>query len=174
MDDVLGLMARYKNAMALLAAARKAREQGYSAIEAYSPFPVEGLSDCLEQKESALPWIVFTGGVIGAVSGFMMEYIANVWAYPLNIGARPFNSWPAFVPIAFELTILVAAISGFVGLVLRCGFPRLNHPVFSVPDFKRATIDSFFLCIFSKDIKFNLTGTKEFLGTTGPEEIYQI
>ena len=167
-----GFAACYGTEGALLKAARQAKEKGYTSIEAYSPFPVEGISEVLGHKEKHLPWMVFAGGVFGAVSGFMMQYVSSVWHLPLNIGGRPLNSWPAFIPITFEFTILFAAAAGFVGFVSRCRLPEIYHPVFDIPGFERATADRFFLCVMAEGKNFDLAGTRAFLDDTGAEAVY--
>lgn len=169
--EILGLAARYESTQRLLEAARRAKDKGYRLIEAYSPHPVEGISEILGQKELRIPWIVFIGGICGGLTGFMMQYIANVWDLPLDIGGKPYNSWPAFIPITFELTILFAAISGFLGFIIRCKLPKVYHPTFSITGFEKATLDKFFLCIFSEDKHFDLKITRDFLNSTNPEDV---
>jgi hypothetical protein len=142
----------------------KTREAGYRRIEAYTPFPVEGLSEALALKRNNVPLITLIGGLTGGLGGFFFQYWASVIAYPLNIGGRPLNSWPAFIPVTFELTVLGAALSAVFGMLALNGLPRPHHPLFNVQRFvKHATSDRFFLCIEARDPKFNLSESARFL-----------
>jgi hypothetical protein len=137
-------------------------------MDAYSPFPVEGLADALKLKPSKLPYAVLGGGITGGLLGFFMQYYATVIDNPLIIGGKPLFSWPAYVPITFELTILLAALGGVIGLFIVTGFPQPYHPVFNVEDFqKHGSIDGFYLGIESTDPNFNLADTRKFLESLG-------
>ncbi|HTR81734.1 MAG TPA: DUF3341 domain-containing protein [Bacteroidota bacterium] len=160
---IFGLMAEFGSPEEVVQAAQRTCEQGYTRTDAYSPFPVEGLYEALGARKSRLPLLVLCGGIVGGLSGFFMQYYAAVFGYPLNIGGRPLNSWPAFIPITFELTILVAGLSAVVGMLFRNGLPRPYHPVFNVPGFERATTDGFFLCIEATDPMFDQQKTAAFL-----------
>ena len=168
---VYGLMAEFEDPNQLVAAAHRAREAGYRRMDAYSPFPVDGLADVLGFRDTKVPLIVLIGGVTGGVGGFFMQYFANVYSFPLNIGGRPHNSWPSFVPITFELTVLGAALAALVGMLALNGLPMPYHPVFNVPRFALATRNRFFLCIEARDPKFDLEATRLFLETLEPKEI---
>jgi hypothetical protein len=131
-QEIYGILARFPDSETLVSAARRAAESGYCQMDAYTPFPVEDLSEALRLKPSRLPFAVLGGGVLGGLLGFLMQYYATVIDMPLNIGGRPLNSWPAYIPITFELTILLAAFGGVLGLFVVTGFPQPYHPVFNV------------------------------------------
>jgi hypothetical protein len=160
---LFGLMAEFEEHEVLLEAARRAYSEGYRRMDAYSPFPVEGLSEALGLEQSSIPLFTLAGGIIGGLGAYFMEWIAMAKLYPLNVGGRPMNSWPAFIPVTFELTVLIASVSAFVGVFVLCHLPRPNHPVFNVPEFERASNDRFFLCIEADDPKFDLSETRKFL-----------
>ena len=164
-------MAEFDNPNALLAATTRARVEGYRQMDAYTPFPVEGLAEALGFQDTRVPLLVLIGGLVGCAAGYLMQYYLAAIDYPLNIGGRPLNSWPAFIPITFELTILVAALSAVLGMLALNGLPQPYHPVFNVPRFALASRNRFFLCIESVDPKFDLERTREFLMTLGPREV---
>ncbi len=168
---VYGLMAEFENPTALVAATDRARREGYRRMDAYSPFPIEELHEALGSEHTRLPLIVLLGGIFGGLGGFTLCYWVSAIAYPLNIGGRPFNSWPAFIPVTFECTILAAALSAVFGMLALNGLPMPYHPVFNVPRFSAASRNRFFLCIESTDPKFDLAMTKEFLESLGPQEV---
>jgi len=146
-----GLMAEFTSGDSLLQATRRAYEEGYRRMDAYSPLPIDGLAEALGFHRTRVPLIVLLGGIVGCVSGFALQYWISAIDYPVNVGGRPYNSWPSFVPVTFELTILFAASAAFFGFVGLAGFPAPYHPVFRVPRFKRASNDGFFLCIEARD-----------------------
>jgi hypothetical protein len=158
----------------LLAAARRTREAGYSKMDAYSPFPVEGLAEALGLRRTRLPLLVLIGGVLGCVGGFFLQWWISVVYYPLNVGGRPLNSWPAFIPVTFELTILSAAIFAVLGMLALNGLPMPYHPVFNVPRFDHATRNRFFLCIEATDPKFDREATRAFLQQLTTGEVYDV
>src|SRR5580765_2524037 len=168
---IYGLMAEFDDASALVAATSKARDEGYRRMDAYSPFPVEELHDDMGAHHSRLPLIVLIGGVVGCISGFLLQYWASAIAYPVNVGGRPFNSWPAFIPVTFECTILGASLSAVLGMLALNGLPMPYHSVFNVPRFVLASRNRFFLCIEARDRKFDLEATRRFLETLGPREV---
>jgi len=167
MNRIHGLMAEFSTHEELVHAARKAYEQGFRKMDAYAPFPVEGLAEALGKK-TRLPLLVLIGGIIGGVGAYFMEWDANVISYRINIGGRPLNSWPAFVPIAFELTVLGASLTAFFFALGLNGLPKPYHPVFNVPEFERASQDRFFLCIETIDPHFHPDQTREFLQDLNP------
>ena len=169
-----GLMAEFDSPERLLEAAKRACAQGYRRLDAFSPFPVEGLAEAVGFHRTRLPVIVFIGGLIGCSGGFFMQWWPNVVGYPLNIGGKPFNSWPAFIPITFELTILAAALSTVFGLLALNGLPTPYHPVFNAPRFELASRDRFFLCIKARDPKFDAVRTREFLLSLDPRDVCEV
>lgn len=164
-----GLMAEFLTAQALLDATRRARQAGYRAMDAYTPYPVEGLPAELGLGRSRIPSIVLIGGLVGGGAGFLMQYWTMAVDYPLNSGGRPYNSWPVFMPVAFEVLILVASLAAFLGMLFLNGLPQPHHPVFNLPRFARASQDRFFLCIEATDPQFDCQRTAEFLGELHPE-----
>jgi hypothetical protein len=159
-----GVVAEFETAEQLIQASEKTRLAGYRWFEAYTPFPVEGLSEAIGLKRNAVPLITLIGGLLGGLGGFFFQYWVSVIAYPENIGGRSLNSWPAFIPVTFELTVLGASLSAVFGMLALNGLPRPHHPLFSVERFaKHASIDRFFLCIEARDPKFNLNDSSRFL-----------
>jgi hypothetical protein len=171
---VYGLVAEFDDPAALLRAAEAERQAGYRRADAYSPFPVEGLAEALGFRRTGIPRLVFLGGLAGCVGGFAMQYYAAVISYPINVGGRPLNSWPAFLPVTFELTILVAALVAVLGMLALNGLPMPYHPLFHVPRFALATRDRFFLCIEAADPKFDPEGTRRFLEGLSPREVSEV
>ena len=168
---VYGLMAEFDDPNALVAAAHRARIEGYRRMDAYSPFPIEELHEALGLSHTRLPLIVLIGGLVGCLGGYGLQYWAAAYAYPLNIGGRPLHSWPAFIPITFECTILVAALAAVFGMLGLNGLPMLYHPVFNVSRFALASRNRFFLCIEARDVHFDLEDTRSFLQTLNPKEV---
>src|SRR5580698_10769292 len=160
---IYGLMAEFETPEQVLEAAERARDDGYRRMDAYTPFPVEGLAEAVGFYKTRLSTIVLGGGLLGSCTGFFLCWWPNVIGYPLNIGGKPYNSWPAFIPITFELTILFSALSAVIGMIALNGLPMPYHPVFNAPRFDRATRDRFFLCIEARDPKFSLSSTRDFL-----------
>lgn len=171
---IYGLLAEFENAEQLVRATRRSREAGYQRIDAYSPFPVDGLPEALGLTRTSLSWIVLLGGIVGALAGFGLQYYVAVIAVPLNVGGKPLNSWPSFIPITFETTILGAALAGVVGLLLLNRLPMPYHSLFNVNNFARATQDGFFLCIETSDPQFDLQKTREFLRSLQAREVYDV
>lgn len=174
-DKIFGVFAEFREPEDLMLAAKKARALGYTKLEAFSPYPVEGLGIILGHKPDKMAIIALVGGIIGGMGGFFMQYYANVFDYPLNIGGRPDNSWPSFIPITFELTILGAALCAGIGMLLLNRFPMPHYPMFNAHEFMRASKDGFFLCIRATDPRFNSEKARAFLATLNPRshgEIY--
>lgn len=169
-----GLLAEFDSAEALLNAAHRVREAGFTRTDAYSPFPIHGLAEAIGFKEHLVPKFVLAAGVAGAVAGFGLEYWTQVIAYPLNIGGRPYFSWVSFIPPAFETTILFAAFTAVISMLALNGLPQPYHPVFNAPRFGLASQDKFFLAIEAVDPKFDLEGTRAFLGGLGPREVVAV
>lgn len=167
-------MAEFDNPDDLLRAAEAAREAGYRKMDGYSPYPVHGLAEILEFHDWRLPWMIFIMGVVGCASGYFMQYYTSAIDYPWNVGGKPYNSWPQFIPITYELTILFAAFTAGLGMLALNGLPRPYHPVFNVPRFERASSDLFFLCIESKDGMFDIEGTAEFLTGLGSKMVSEV
>jgi hypothetical protein len=167
-------MAEFDSPTALVNATRAAHEHGYRKLDAYSPFPIEELNDVLHLHKNKLPLIVLIGGILGGLTGFMLQYYVTVIEFPINIGGRPLNSWPSYVIITFELTILFAALSSVLGLLALCGLPMPYHPVFNVPRFAMASRNRFFLCIEAADPLFDAEKTSEFLETLAPQEVSKV
>ncbi|MFN3648760.1 MAG: DUF3341 domain-containing protein [Armatimonadota bacterium] len=169
-----GLVAEFDDAHQVIHAAEAAKAAGFKYVDAYSPFPVEGLSEALGHRDYLIPWIMFVGGVLGAVGGFGLLYFTTVIDYPLNIGGRPLFAWPSFIPITFECTVLLSALSGIVGMFMVNGLPMPYHPVFNTPNFERATSDRFFLGIESTDPKFDRAETRRFLEGLGALNVSEV
>jgi hypothetical protein len=174
-SHIYGVLAEFPTPHELIHAVEKTREAGYRRIEAYTPFPVEGLSEALALKRNNVPLITLIGGLTGGLGGFFFQYWVSVIAYPVNIGGRPLNSWPAFIPVTFELTVLGAALSAVFGMLALNGLPRPHHPLFNVQRFVRhATSDRFFLCIEARDPKFNLSESARFLKTLHAAHVSEV
>ncbi|MGH9686764.1 MAG: DUF3341 domain-containing protein [Candidatus Acidiferrales bacterium] len=169
-----GLMAEFETPEEVLAAAHRTKAAGYQRIDAFSPIPVEGLAEAIGFDWTSLPIVTLIGGILGGLTGFFMCWYANVISFPLDIGGKPFNSWPAWIPITFELTILGGAIATVVGMLAMNGLPTPYHPVFNVDRFALSTTDKFFLCIKSRDKKFDLAETKTFLEGLNPHGVFEI
>ena len=169
-----GLMAEFDSATNLVAAAHRTHEAGYERIDAYSPFPVEGLAEAIGFHRNAVPLVVLIGGLLGGLSGYAMQYWISAISYPINVGGKPYHSWPAFIVVTFEMTILFAGISAVLGMLALNGLPMPYHPVFNVPRFAFATKDRFFLIVFSSDPKYDPTETRRFLESLGPKSISEV
>jgi hypothetical protein len=169
-----GLLAEFEEPEALLEAARRAYQEGYRRLDAYSPFPLEGLAESIGVRRTRVSLIVLIGGIVGCLTGFGLQYWISVIDYPLNVGGRPYNSWPSFIPVTFELTVLFAATAAVVGMLALNGLPMPYHPVFNVPRFALASRDRFFLCIESADAKFDAAATRQFLESLHAHEVSEV
>ncbi|CAN5858933.1 DUF3341 domain-containing protein [soil metagenome] len=173
-QEIYGYLAGFRTAEELISAVHRARTEGYRRMEAHSPFPVEGLAEALGFRKNRLPMIVFIGGVLGALGGYFLQYYTAVHVYPLNVGGRPLHSWPAFIPVTFECTILGAALSAVLGMLWLNGLPMPYHPLFAVPEFERASRDRFFLFIRHDDPLFKDDETRRFFETMAPETLSEV
>ena len=171
-----GLLAEYGSAQDLIDAAQAAHDAGYRAMDAFSPFPIEPLSEIVcDHQKSKVPLICFTGGAVGALGGWALATWTSVVAYPMNIGGKPFNSWPAFIPVIFECTVLFAAFSAGLGMLALNGFPEPYHPVFNVERFRaKASRDGFFLCLEANDPKFDRESSRRFLEESGATGVHDV
>jgi Protein of unknown function (DUF3341) len=171
-----GLLGEFDTPKELMAAARQVREAGYHRIDAYAPFPVEGLSQALGlgRKHDLVPLITLIGGLGGGLSGFFFQLWASASSYPMNIGGRPLNSWPAFIPVTFELTVLGASTFAVFGMLALNKLPQPHHPLFNVARFKHASNDKFFLCIEAHDPKFHLAETARFLQSVNAQHVTEV
>ncbi len=171
---IYGMMAEFDSASDLVAAARKTHEAGYRKIDAYSPFPIEELAEAIGFHKNRVPLVTLIGGLLGGLGGYFMQYWMNVDSYPVVIGGKPYHSWPAFIVVTFEMTILFGGIFAVLGMLALNGLPMPYHPVFNVPRFAMATKDRFFLIVFSTDPKYTPGGTKQFLESLVPRSISEV
>jgi hypothetical protein len=171
---IYGLLAEFDNPTDLVNAAHAARNAGYTKVDAYTPFPIEELNEALDLGRSWVAPIVLLGGIIGALVGYGLQWYVAVIDYPINIGGRPLHSWPAFIPITFELTVLFAGIFAVLGMLALNGLPMPHHPVFNAPRFALATRDRFFLCIEATDPKYSRDDTWRFFDRLGPRSVTEV
>jgi hypothetical protein len=172
--NLYGLMAEFENPNELVAAARRAREEGYREMDAYTPYPIHELTEALGIRPTRLPLLVLAGALLGCASALGLLWFSAAIHYPLNVGGRPLASWPMFIPITFELTVLFAALFAVLGMLGMNGLPQPYHPVFNAPRFALASRDRFFLCIEAKDSKFDLDKTTRFLTNLGPSVVSEV
>jgi hypothetical protein len=168
-----GIAAEFDSPDDLVAAARAARERGFRRVEAYSPYPIKELDELLPSRDF-LPPVVLAAGAVGAIGGYYLQYYIAAIVYPLNVGGRPLNSWPVFIPIIFELTVLFASCAAFLGMLFFAGFPALYHPMFRIPTFRRASDDGFFLCIEARDWRYHATDVARFLQSMEPVRVWEV
>jgi hypothetical protein len=169
-----GVMGEFESPEQLLAAARKAREAGYKHVDAYTPFPIEGLAQAIGFRWTAVPLITLIGGIGGGLTGFGLQYWCSAITYPVNIAGRPLNSWPAFIPVTFELTVLGASLFAVVGMLALNKLPQPYHPVFNVERFATASTDRFFLLIEARDPKFDLAASSRFLQELSARHVSEV
>ena len=171
---IYGLMAEFDNPTDLVQATRAAHDAGYHKLDAYTPYPIEEISEALHLHNKKLSLIVLLGGICGGLTGFLLQVYITVFQFPTNVAGRPLYSWPSYIVITFELTILFAAFAATFGLLALCGFPMPYHPVFNVPRFSLASRNGFFLCIEAADPLFEINKTKSFLNEFGPKEVTEV
>ena len=172
---IYGLMAEFDDVTGLVKAARATHAEGYRQFDAYSPFPVHELFDAMDAHDRRLPLAVLLGGLAGASAGFGLCYWVSAIAYPLNIGGRPLNSWPSFIPVTFEVTVLIASFTAVLAMLGLNGLPMPYHPVFNVKRFtEHASQDGFFLAIEARDAKFDRQQTRTFLEQLGAREVNEV
>lgn len=168
------MVAEFENEYQLLEAAEAAKEAGYSKMDAYSPFPIHGLSEAIGFRDKKVPWIVFAGGLVGAFVGYSLQYYVSVFDNSFNVGGKPLNSLPAFVPITFECTILFASLGAFVGMLALNGLPKPYHSIFNTPGFERASQDRFFLAIETSDTSYESSKVRSFLQSFNPVAVSEV
>ncbi len=172
-EQLYGLAAEFESDAQLVHAAEEAYARGYRRMDGFTPFPIEGLAEALGKK-NRIPLLVLLGGIVGGGSAYFMEWFANVVSYPINSGGRPLHSWPAFIPITFELTVLGAALTAFFFALGLSGLPKPYHPMFNLPEFERASQDRFFLCIEAEDTLFDAEQTRAFLESLEPLVVAEV
>lgn len=173
-SELYGLLAQFTQPEVLSAAVHVVHERGFRHMDAYTPFPIEGLAGALGKVPTRLPLITLVGGILGGITGYAMQYYSSVISYPLNVGGRPYHSWPAFIPIVFELTVLGAALFSVLGMLGLSGLPMPYHPLFNVPEFKLASRDQFFLCIEARDSQFDRDATRTLLMSLGASTVHEV
>jgi hypothetical protein len=189
---IYGLTAEFTEPAQIVTAVERVREAGYRSIDCYTPFPVHGLAEAMDFDDIRVPWMIFIAGMLGTCAGYFLEWSVNApiveqvlrklpldvisrqYSYPLNIGGKPFHSWPTFIPVCYETTILFAALCAFVGMLALNGLPRPHHPIFNARNFDRASQDRFFLCIEAVDPKFDYENTWALLQSLGPEAVAEV
>jgi hypothetical protein len=171
---IYGLMAEFRTGDALLDAARRARAEGYRQVEAYAPYPVEGMAEAVGFTRNRVPLMALLGGIVGGAGGYFLQWYSAVIDYPINVGGRPLHSWPSFIPATFEMSVLGAALAVVFGMLLANGLPRLHHPVFDAPDFEQATRNRFFLCLPASDPHFDVERGKAFLSSLQPLSVSEV
>lgn len=167
-------MAEFDSSTELVEAAEKTRDAGYTKTDGYSPFPIHEMDEALGIKRSILPYLVFGGGIAGLIAGLGLQYFTHVIDYPIIVGGRPHFSLPAFVPPAYEMTILLASFAAVLGMLLLNGLPKPYHPVFNVPRFNLASREKFFLLIEKEDPKFEYDETRKFMESLSPQEVFDV
>ena len=173
-NKTYGLLATFEGPDDLVAATARTKEAGYKRFEAYSPFPIHGMAEAVGYRDDRVPWIIFLSGLAGAVGGFALQWYVSVIDYPINSGGRPLLTWPHFVPVTFECTVLLAAFGAVIALFGLSGLPRPHHPLFNSPTFLRASQDGFFLCIEAEDEGFEAEDVRRFLEGIGALNVEEV
>ncbi len=171
---IYGLLAEFEDAEGLLAAARRTHAAGYRHMDAYTPFPIHGLAEAIGFHSKWVARLVLAAAAIGGIGGFFLQYWVEGIDYPIVVGGKPFLSWPAFIPVTFELTVLLGGLTALFGMLALNRLPEPYHPVFNVPRFALASRDRFFLCIEAADPQFDREGTRQFLRGLGPREVTEV
>jgi Alternative complex III, ActD subunit len=171
---VYGLLAEFDSPKEILTATRRAYLEGYRKMDAYTPFPVHDLADALGMKRTAVPFITLLGGILGGGTAYALQWWINTIAYPINIAGRPLHSWPSFIVVTFEMTVLFAGLAAFIGSLALNGLPMPHHPIFNSEEFSAASRDKFFLCIEATDPRFDRTDTERFLQTLNARAITEV
>jgi hypothetical protein len=171
---IYGLIAEFDTPTEIVVAARKTYAEGYRRMDAYSPFPVEGLSEAVGFHKDSVALVCLIGGLLGLATAYVLQYWINVIAYPMNVGGRPFHSWPSFIIVTFEMTVLFGGLAAAFGMLAMNGLPMPYHPVFNVPSFTAASRDKFFLCIEAADPKFDRDTTYRFLASLDPRAVTEV
>jgi hypothetical protein len=172
--SMYGMMAEFDSASDLVAAAHRTRDAGYQEMDAYSPFPIEELAEAIGFHKNGVPLVTLIGGLIGGLSGYLMQYWISAVSYPVNVGGKPYHSWPAFIVVTFEMTILFAGLSAVFGMLALNRLPMPYHPVFNVPRFAFATKDRFFLMVYASDPRYDSVKTRQFLESLSPRSISEV
>lgn len=173
-EPLYALVAQFDSVEAIRQAAERTRQAGYTRTDAYTPFPVEGLDEDLGLRPTNLGWVVLVVGLLAGLGGFFMQWWAATSYYPINVGGRPLNSWPNWIIIMYEITILSAGLTAGIGMILRNGLPRPYNSIFNTPGFEQASRDKFFLAIEATDPRFDLDQTRAVLEALGPERVSEV
>ena len=171
---IYGMMAEFDSPQLLMDAAHRTSQAGYRKIDAFSPFPIEGLAEAIGFHKNAVPQVVLVAGIIGGLTGYLMQYWMAAISYPLNVGGKPYHSWPSFIIVTFEMTILFAGVAAVLGMLALNGLPMPYHPVFNVPRFAFASKDRFFLIVFASDPKYDPAATRAFLEALAPRAVMEV
>ena len=171
---IYGLLAEFDSVDAVIRAAQRVREAGYRKIDAYSPFPLEELSEAIGFEKNGVALVCLVGGLLGCTGAYVLQWWINTISYPVNIGGRPFHSWPSFIIVTFEMTILFSGLSAVFGMLALNGLPMPYHPVFNVPQFDAASRDRFFIIIFSSDKNYDSVLTRTFLEGLNPLSVSEV
>jgi ActD protein len=171
---IYGIVAEYERPEEIARAAAGVRREGYRRIEAFTPYPVENLAEVIGFRKTRVPPIVLAAGILGGTLGYGMQAYSTVWDYPLNVGGRPLHSWPAFVPITFELTVLFAAFGAVLGMLALNGLPRLHHPIFNTPHFAERNSSRFYLCVLAEDELYDAATLEKLLSNFRAANVWEV